>query len=227
MCVLVAVWVSVYWFYDRGEPPVTFDDHSLSPSDVTIRPEAMAELSPGPAPVVPVRPVRTEAAPTKRPAATPSTPPSGMRVIPPTFTEYVVQPRDTFQTIARKLLGDSKYSRSIAEANKFVDPLRLMPGRTVLRIPVDPNNVEGRVVRDDQAPAAPVVKSEPAATPAARAIDAGFTEYVITREDTLSSIAQAFYGKSSLWRTIYEANTDVIPDPDQLKLGTTIRIPKR
>jgi len=141
----------------------------------------------------------------------------------------MVQPGDTsLGVIAQKLLGSSDHWKAIAAANKFVDPSRLIPGRTKLLIPVDPKNVEGIVVKGGDG-AGPALDAHPAVgTPAHSApADGSFTEYVVRRQDTLSSIAKAAYGKAALWRSIYEANQDVIPDPDRLSPGVTIRIPKR
>jgi len=44
--------------------------------------------------------------------------------------------------------------------------------------------------------------------------------------DTLSSIAQRAYGKSSMYRKIFEANPDLLSNPNRLKVGMTLRVPK-
>lgn len=49
--------------------------------------------------------------------------------------------------------------------------------------------------------------------------------YVIERGDTLSGIAKQFYGKASLYPKIFEANREVIKDPDLIFPGQKIRIP--
>jgi len=38
--------------------------------------------------------------------------------------------------------------------------------------------------------------------------------YTVQKGDTLSQIAEHFYGSASKWRVIYEANRDLIKDPD-------------
>lgn len=44
--------------------------------------------------------------------------------------------------------------------------------------------------------------------------------------DTLASIAERFYGDSAQWRRIYDANRSAIGDnPDNVRVGTTLRIP--
>lgn len=50
--------------------------------------------------------------------------------------------------------------------------------------------------------------------------------YVVVKGDSLSKIAQKFYGKASAWTRIYEANKDVIKDPDLIHPGQKLRIPQ-
>jgi nucleoid-associated protein YgaU len=44
--------------------------------------------------------------------------------------------------------------------------------------------------------------------------------------DTLSSIAQRAYGKSSMYKKIFEANPDLLSDPNSLRVGMKLRVPK-
>ena len=50
--------------------------------------------------------------------------------------------------------------------------------------------------------------------------------YTIQKGDTLSGIAKVFYGKASDYPKIFEANREVIKDPDLIYPGQVIRIPK-
>jgi len=51
---------------------------------------------------------------------------------------------------------------------------------------------------------------------------------VIAEGDTLATIADKFYGDPTLWRRIYDANTSAIgSNPDNVKIGTTLRIPPK
>ena len=50
--------------------------------------------------------------------------------------------------------------------------------------------------------------------------------YTIQKGDTLSGIAKKFYGKASDYPKIFEANREVIKDPDLIYPGQVIRIPK-
>ena len=51
------------------------------------------------------------------------------------------------------------------------------------------------------------------------------TYYTIQSGDTLSKIAQETYGDSSQYDKIFEANREVIGDPDKIYPGQQIRIP--
>ncbi len=53
----------------------------------------------------------------------------------------------------------------------------------------------------------------------------GKVVYVIKSGDTLSAIAKKFYGKGSAYPRIFEANREVIKDPDLIYPGQKIRIP--
>ena len=47
----------------------------------------------------------------------------------------------------------------------------------------------------------------------------------VKKGDTLSKIAQQYYGDSSLYMTIFEANRDILKDPNLIKIGQKLRIP--
>lgn len=43
--------------------------------------------------------------------------------------------------------------------------------------------------------------------------------------DTLSKLAKQYYGDPSLYMKIFEANRDVLKDPNLIKVGQRLRIP--
>lgn len=49
--------------------------------------------------------------------------------------------------------------------------------------------------------------------------------YVIKKGDTLSAVAKQFYGKANDYPRIFEANREVIKDPNLIYPGQKIRIP--
>jgi nucleoid-associated protein YgaU len=50
--------------------------------------------------------------------------------------------------------------------------------------------------------------------------------YVVVKGDTLSKIAQRAYGDGKKWRKIFEANKELIKDPDLIYPGQSLRIPE-
>ena len=53
-----------------------------------------------------------------------------------------------------------------------------------------------------------------------------FTFYTIQSGDSLSKIAAKYYGKATLWPKLFEANREVIQNPDLIYPGQVIRVPK-
>ena len=49
--------------------------------------------------------------------------------------------------------------------------------------------------------------------------------YLVVKGDSLSKIAKREYGDANKWRTIYEANRDLINDPDLIYPGQELKIP--
>ena len=70
-------------------------------------------------------------------------------------------------------------------------------------------------VNDDQ-----VQVKEPATKPEQEAVF-----YTIEKGDSLSQIAEAHYGDADRWRALFEANREIIEDPDLIYPGQRIRIP--
>lgn len=52
-----------------------------------------------------------------------------------------------------------------------------------------------------------------------------FKTYVVVKGDSLSKIAKREYGKAEDWRKIYEANRDLIDDPDLIHPGQKLKLP--
>ncbi len=53
-----------------------------------------------------------------------------------------------------------------------------------------------------------------------------FTFYTIVSGDSLSKIAKRYYGDAMKWNTLFEANREVIQNPDLIYPGQVIRVPK-
>lgn len=122
---------------------------------------------------------------------------------------YRIESGDTFSTIALEKYGSENKWVDIAQANPLVDPTRLQIGQ-IIRLP-DAAAVAEAPRRE--------VRDQPAAPSATKT-------YTIQDYDTLSTIADEFYGDPSKWRFIYNANRQVLgSNPDIIPADVTITIP--
>ena len=65
----------------------------------------------------------------------------------------------------------------------------------------------------------------PAASPAGAPGGTGARTYEVRSGDSLSKIAQRFYGDANQWPRIHEANRDQIKNPDLIHPGQKLVIP--
>jgi len=123
--------------------------------------------------------------------------------------KHTVRRGETLWEIAEQHLGSPRRYPEIIQANQRLlsgDPDTLQPG-WVLKIP-------------HGTPAAPKSGT--------------FTEYTVTRGDTLSEIALEHLGDASAWPKIAKASRAIeqpdgrrLTDPDQIDIGWTLRIPDK
>ncbi len=108
--------------------------------------------------------------------------------------------------------------KAMAEFNKLVETENTLNKIKLAQAPVAA-----------QAPvpaAAPVVTAgAPAQTAAAAAAPAAAKIHVVEKGDTLGAIAKKYYGKAGAYMKIFEANKDILTDPDKIKPGQKLRIP--
>ncbi len=64
-----------------------------------------------------------------------------------------------------------------------------------------------------------------AAAAGAQAASTGGQSYTVKPGDTLSKIAQQFYGNATDYRRIFEANRDKLSDPNKIDVGQKLTIP--
>ena len=51
--------------------------------------------------------------------------------------------------------------------------------------------------------------------------------YVVVSGDSLSKIAKREYGEANEWKRIFEANQDILKDPDKIFPGQKLKIPPK
>jgi len=49
--------------------------------------------------------------------------------------------------------------------------------------------------------------------------------HVVQQGDTLSKLAAHYYGDATLYPRIFDANRDVLTDPNKIRVGQKLRIP--
>ncbi|MCD4749486.1 MAG: LysM peptidoglycan-binding domain-containing protein [Thermoanaerobaculales bacterium] len=68
---------------------------------------------------------------------------------------------------------------------------------------------------------------EPAAPVAEEVVDAPTEQlYEVVSGDTLGGISKKFYGNAGKYMKIFEANRDILDDPNLIKVGQKLRIPE-
>lgn len=201
------LWVVVYWATpapDRAtgdDLTITFGDPPMEPLGATDEDIA--------SPVV-----RESTRPDPR-----SVEEAMARVIPPEFEKYVVEYGDNAHSISRKLYGTTAHWQAILKSNALTDPSRFREGQTI-RVPVDPENVQGLPV-DAQGEA--IVRDDSGAR---REREVERSEYIVSKGDTLSGIANSIYGRASLWRLIRDANREQVnADGTNIRPGMVLAIP--
>jgi len=132
-------------------------------------------------------------------------------VTPPAEVRFHnVRPGESLSEIAHRYYGDVRLTDALAQANGIDDPDDLRAGHR-LRVPQAVELAPGQQIAS---PPAPLDAPVPA-----------YGSYRVTPGDSLSSIARRFLRSADRWRRLYELNRDVIVDPDNIRVGTVIRIP--
>lgn len=203
---LVGVWILTYWLWPVGTPAITFD--SVASESIPARTSPASPVEESSAPTVSVlNPRQTDLPQAPGARLEPAPPIDYPAVVPPEFDERIVAPGDTIWKIAEQVYGDANLGGVIARANPTVDPKKLQPGKKLL-IPKDPRNIQGGPV------GAPPPDTKPQ-----------IIEYIVAPGDTLGEIAARFYGSTSLWTRIRDANPDLVGPQGQVREGARLVIP--
>lgn len=134
---------------------------------------------------------------------------------------YTIEPGDTLWSIAVKFYGNGNYWRKIYEdnADTISNPDRIFAGQAILIYPLQ-DTLSAPLTNPNAANTAQLPQADNTA-----ADSTDINSYVVQPGDNLWKIARKLYGRGWRWRTIYEANTDTLPDPGQLHVGQVLIIP--
>jgi len=206
---LVIVWIIVFWLWTPTEGKISFSTaDGAKPEQVEGDSLARPKL---PAVVADPAPAKPFEAPTPN-IPKPISKTSSGGVVAPEFQDYTVQPGETFASIALKFFGSRSKADIIASANPLMDPKRIRAGR-VIRIPRDPNNIQGRPTAKSPTP-----RNETAAPQGART-------HTVEKGDTLTGISQEYYGTIKRIDLILNANRNVLNKAEDLRPGQVLQIP--
>jgi LysM repeat protein len=138
---------------------------------------------------------------------------------------HKVQRGDTFDSIAKEKLGAASLRTEIARLNPRTDPTKLRENQELVlptAAEVAALTTKGKAKAPiDKAPVDKTIADAPLpATPAAAP-----GSYVVAKGDTFGSIALRQLGSSKRVNEIADLNPDL--DPTRLKVGKTIRLPKK
>ena len=142
---------------------------------------------------------------------------------------------DFASKIGKKLFGGDddpaeKIQEHIEQANPGVDNLQVEVNDGVATIKGDaksPDALEKAILMAGNAMGIEEVKADDATVAGQQAQLGGDDEfYVIEKGDSLWKIAANAYGNGAKYTAIFEANREVIEDPDKIFPGQKIRIPK-
>lgn len=166
-----------------------------------------------------------------------STPPAAQPQLPGEGYTYKVAEGDNLWKISAKVFGDGKYTQKILDSNSGLNPQKLKPGM-VIRIPVIANKTMlmklpafGEAARSavaqsgGESPGGQVPASKAVSAP--EKTNAEAATHKIEAGETLSGIAQKYYGASGpkTIAKIMAANKKL--DPAKLKVGQEIILPPK
>jgi len=147
------------------------------------------------------------------------------KIASPTGEEYVIKERDTLDSIAKSKYGNSSMASMILEANPGLKATALRVGKTIV-LPPKTEKKEEPVAAKEVAPAGERIV-EPATPKKADVVvmQGDRKIYTVQASDTLSGISTKVYGTSRHYQKIFEANKDVIDDPNTLQVGAKLVMP--
>jgi len=129
---------------------------------------------------------------------------------------HKVRSKDTFESIAKEVLGNAALRTEIARLNANVDPTKLKLGQELL-LPTAAEIAQWNKTRSGEQPASkPAKAKDAAATPGV---------YTVVKGDTFEHIAAVELGSKKRVHELLELNPTIAPS--ELRAGQKIKLPKK
>ena len=139
---------------------------------------------------------------------------------------------DFAKEFGKKLFGKDddpaeKITQHIQESNPGIDPLNVGYNDGIVTLSGNASSIEAyekAILIVGNVKCVTEVSAEGLSVPASE-VEAKVEYYVIQSGDSLSKIAKQYYGNAMDYPKIFEANREVIQDPDLIYPGQKIRVP--
>ncbi len=118
----------------------------------------------------------------------------------------VIKNKESLSEICAREYRDSSLAAALAEYNGITDPNRIRAG---IRLRLPDRSFFGNINKPKRSTA----KQK-------------YAQYTVKKGETLSEISQKLLKTARRWQELYELNKDVIDDPDNVRAGVTLKIPK-
>ena len=144
-------------------------------------------------------------------------------------THTVSSESETLWEIAAHVYGDGQQWSTIAQANPELVGERgerhLEVGMELVLPGVSPQQQDQEVAGGPQAPDLPLADTGNAGEDDVADAETEDVSYTVEKGDTLSEIAEDYYGDGNDYTRIAEANDDQIADPDVIDIGWQLTVP--
>jgi tetratricopeptide (TPR) repeat protein len=135
------------------------------------------------------------------------------------FVVHVLQPDETISTLADKYYGDYRKFHLIAEYNELEDATRVTVGQEI-KIPV----LEGMPIMTDRASIQTETGESVESIPGEIITVKGYILHKVQSEETLSKLAQKYYGDFTKYRIIAKFND--MKEGVPVRVGQELKIPE-
>lgn len=126
------------------------------------------------------------------------------------YVLHKVRKGESYSSISKKYYGSTVHWGSLQSANPGVTPRSLKVGQ-VIRVPKKPDLS---------------IRQEGSGKSVAGSESRSPIRHKVRKNDTLAGISKQYYGTTRKWRLIYDANRSKIRNPDVLKVGVSLSIPR-